>query len=492
MPALEVKRTGPVLRPDSKRVFFRPFELPTRERLIRVLARVMALDDDEAARDAQQVLHSFVGRHQKLREYLLHRFDEVRGDLITDQPVHEHRRLLIGSYLTQEYALEAAALFNPSMVPHPDQSGVAPGHLRAVLSLRATGEGHISSICFRTVEVGPGGSINVNPPTRFVTAAAAYPNALFEKVLFERKLGELGLLGAFAGAVLERLPQDFTLDELHAVVNSRLRQAWSSDRDHQQHVASGIVALARSNYELRFDPSTRLSERVIFPYTPAQSRGIEDARFVAFREDDGRINYYATYSAYDGEIVLPQIVETRDFLDFRISTLNGPAIRNKGLALFPRKIDGHYAMISRQDGENLFIMFSEMLHFWHEKRLLMRPTEAWEFVQIGNCGSPIETPEGWLLLTHGVGPMRRYVLGAALLDLADPRRVIGRLREPLLTPGEEEREGYVPNVVYSCGGLVHDGLLILPYAMSDQCAGFAHVALDALLAELKRHPGGET
>ena len=485
--ALKAIRTGPVLRPDSSRVFFRPFEIG-RERLLRVIARVMMLDPERARQEADQVMDSFVQRHQKLEEFLLHRFEEVRGDLITDQPVNECQKLLIGAYLTQEYSLEAAALFNPSMVPHPDQSGLAEGHLRVVLSLRATGEGHLSSIVFRTAEVDRDGRVQVNAPTRFVTAVSPCPNTTFEKRLFAEKLAELGLHDEFPDEVLSHLGDRFTLAELQWFVKAGLRRSWRSEAEKRTHIASGMIALARSNYELHFDPGSRLSERVIFPNTPAESRGIEDARFVAFREDDGSVVYYATYSAYDGQVVLPQIVETRDFLDFRVSTLNGPAVQNKGMALFPRKINGCYAMISRQDGENVFIMFSEMLHFWHEKRLLLRPTEPWEFVQLGNCGSPIETDEGWVLLTHGVGPMRRYVLSAVLLDRDDPARVIGRLREPLLTAENEEREGYVPNVVYSCGGLAHAGNLIIPYAMSDQCTSFAHVPLAELLAELKRHP----
>ncbi len=488
MAALHVRRTGPVLRPDSARVFFRPFELPGRERLIRVIARVMTLDPETAQREARLVMDAFVQRHQRLREFLLQRFDEVRDELISDQPVNESQKLLIGAYLTQEYSLEAAALFNPSIVPHPDQSGTPEGSLKLVLSLRATGEGHLSSIVFRTIEVDGEGRVTVNTPTRFVTAATPSPNTAFEKRLFERKLGELGLRSDFSDGVLSQLEEDFTLAELQRCVSDSLHRSRHADAEQRTHIASGMVALARSNYELRFDPGSRLSERVIFPNTPAECRGIEDARFVAFQEEGGGVIYYATYSAYDGQIVLPQMVETRDFIDFRISTLNGPAIINKGMALFPRKINGCYAMISRQDGENVFIMFSKMLHFWHEKRLLLRPTEPWEFVQLGNCGSPIETEAGWVLLTHGVGPMRRYVLGAVLLDRDDPSRVIGRLREPLLTAENEEREGYVPNVVYSCGGLVHAGNLIIPYAMSDQCTSFAHVPLAELLDELKKHP----
>ena len=483
-----VKRTGLVLRPDSSRVFFRPFALPHRERVIRTLARIMALSEQQVIEESERMLQSFAERHIKVREYLLRRFEEIRDELISDQPLSERRRLLVGAYFTLEYSLEAAALFNPSLVPHPDQSGVAEGHLRLVLSLRATGEGHLSSIVFRTAEVDHDGIISVNPPTRFVTAASPNPNASYEKRLFERKLAELGLFDDFAASLMADLDSTFTVAQLERSLERGLRRGRFSNRDQQQNTARGILALAQANYEVSFDADTRLSERVIFPNTQAESRGIEDARFVMFREDDGSTSYYATYSAYDGHIVLPQIIHTRDFLNFRVSTLNGPEVRNKGMALFPRKINGHFAMLSRQDGENIFLMYSDMLHFWHEKRTLLRPTESWEFVQLGNCGSPIETEEGWLLLTHGVGPMRRYVIGAVLLDREDPARVIGRLREPLLTPTETEREGYVPNVVYSCGSLLHAGNLIIPYAMSDQCTSFATVPIAELLNELKRNP----
>jgi len=485
--AIHVQRTGVVLKPDSSRVFYRPFDMPSRERLIRVLARIMALSEEAVEEETVRIISSFAERHQRLRDYLLRRFKEVEGELITDRLPSENRKLLIGAYLTLEYSLEAAALFNPSIVAHPDQTGVREGNLRLVLSLRATGEGHLSSIVFRTAEVDSAGTLSVNPPTRYVTAAAPHPNAAFDKRLFERKLAELGLFDEFAGEILESVGASFTLAELRTCLDRGLRRGNLATRDHQQRTVNGMLALAQANYELRFEPTSRLSERVIFPNAPGESRGIEDARWVAFREDDGGTQYYATYSAYDGNIVLPQIVETSDFLTFRINTLNGPEIRNKGMALFPRKIDGRYAMISRQDGENVFIMFSELLHFWYEKRVLLRPTEPWEFIQLGNCGSPIETDEGWLLLTHGVGAMRRYVISAVLLDRDDPTQVIGRLREPLLAPSESEREGYVPNVVYSCGGLVHAGILFLPYAMSDQSSSFATVSLAELLAELKKN-----
>ncbi len=484
---MKIGRTSLVLRPDSSRVFFRPFDSMSRERVIRILARIMALTEPEAEREARQILSDFVERHQKLREFLLKRSEQVRGELPTDAPLSECRKLLIGAYLTQEYSLEAAALFNPSIVPHPDQSGLAEGSMRIVLSLRATGEGHISSIVFRTGEVDGEGRISINQPTRFVAAADLHPNPSYEKKLFEQKLAELGLLNSFAGAILARLEEVFTWEQLSATVDHALRRDRLL-RPEEQGVARGVLALARANYEVSFEGTARYSERVIFPSTPADSRGIEDARFVLFREDDGRRTYYATYTAFDGQVTLPQLLETTDFVRFKISTLNGTEVQNKGMALFPRRIHGRYAMLSRQDNENLYLMYSDLLHFWNEKRLLLRPTFPWEFVQIGNCGSPIETEEGWLVLTHGVGPMRRYSIGAILLNRDDPSRVIGRLREPLLTPIESEREGYVPNVVYSCGALVHAGQLILPYAMSDQCASFATVQLKELIEELKANP----
>jgi predicted GH43/DUF377 family glycosyl hydrolase len=482
---MKARRCGIILKPDSSRVFFRPFEFTSRERVGRIIARAMALTERESEREAQRVLRDFVDRHQKLRAFLLRRFEEVRDQLITDHPLSESRQLLLGAYFTQEYSLEAAALFNPCVVPHPDQSDLGPGSLRFVLSLRATGEGHISSIVFRSGIVEADGRISVNKPTPYVTAAEVHPNPTYEKRLFEQKLFELGLLNAFATGLLALLSDPFTFGQLQECVDKAQRRDRTLSADHHA-TARGVLALARANYEISFDPSGRYSERVIFPSTPLENRGIEDARFVAFREDDGSVVYYATYTAFDGHVILPQLLETRDFVRFKISTLNGPEVQNKGMALFPRRINGHYAMLSRQDNENLFLMYSDMPHFWYRKQVLLRPTYPWEFVQIGNCGSPIETEAGWLVLTHGVGPMRRYSIGAVLLDRDDPAKVIGRLTEPILTPTESERAGYVPNVVYSCGALVHAGLLILPYAMSDQSSGFATVPLGELLEQLRR------
>jgi predicted GH43/DUF377 family glycosyl hydrolase len=292
------------------------------------------------------------------------------------------------------------------------------------------------------------------------------------------------LANGFSEQALSLLDDAFTLEQLEGSLRLMLREHLAQQQALSV-VVEGIVALAKSNYEITYLPEHGLSERLIFPMGPTETNGIEDARFVEFKEDDGATHYFATYSAFDGKMVLPQLLETDDFLHFKMHTLNGPAVANKGLALFPRKIKGHYAMLSRQDGENIFLMYSDMLYFWNAKELVVKPTFPWEFVQIGNCGSPIETDAGWLVLSHGVGPMRKYSIGAYLLDRSDPSRLIGRLKQPLLTPNENEREGYVPNVVYSCGAVVHNGQLIVPYAMSDYATTFGTVPLDELLAAME-------
>jgi predicted GH43/DUF377 family glycosyl hydrolase len=462
----------------------RPFHPPGDARKLRIIARVSTLSEAEVDATLQKVLEEFHGRHQKPREFFLKRFEAMRGHLLTDTPLSENRRLLIGSYFTQEYALESAALFNPSMVWHPDQSGLPAGSRRFVLSLRATGEGHISSITFRSGVVDAENKITVHEPTRFVTTPDVVPDAQYEKALFRRKLVELGLGSNFTEHALSLLKGVFTLEQLQASLQLALRE----NRDRQQELApvvQGIVTLAKSNYEITYTPENGLSERLIFPFGPTETNGIEDARFVEFQEEDGTTRYYATYSAYDGKMVLPQLLETVDFLHFKMHTLNGPAVADKGLALFPRRINGHYAMLSRQDGENIFLMYSDMLYFWHTKEVILKPTLPWEFVQVGNCGSPIETDAGWLVLSHGVGPMRKYSIGAFLLDREDPSRLIARLQQPLVTPNESEREGYVPNVVYSCGAAVHNGQLIVPYAMSDYATTFGTVPLEELLSAME-------
>lgn len=477
---MDIKRTGIVLTPNNSRVVIRPFQPTSDQRFEKIIARVTSLSEDEVDRQLAVVMREFHERHQRTREFFLRRFEQVRKHLLTDQPLSEARRLLIGSYFTQEYALESAALFNPSMVWHPDQTGLPRGSRRFIISLRATGEGHISSITFRSGVIDNENRILMDEPTRFVTAPELVPNALYEKPLFCRKLVELGINGPLTEQVMVALDDSFTLGQLEQTLRNVLRHNRAHQREFEP-IAHTMLMLARSNYETRFAPELNVSERIIFPSSPSETNGIEDARFVRFTYDDGRVCYYATYTAYDGRVILPQMLETEDFLHFRVDTLNGPEVRNKGFALFPRLINGQYAMLSRQDNENIFLMYSDMLHFWYTKELIAKPTYPWEYVQLGNCGSPIETKAGWLVLTHGVGPMRKYAIGAMLLDLDDPARVIGRLPTPLLEPDANEREGYVPNVVYSCGAAVHGGELIIPYAMSDYASTFATVPLDAVL-----------
>jgi predicted GH43/DUF377 family glycosyl hydrolase len=491
-PPVPVERLPVFLRPDPSRVLIRPFlgtagggppSADQTARLLRIIARVLALGEAQVAALLEQVFVDFGERHQEIRRFFLARFEQVRSLLPTDEEMSEPRKLLLGSFFTNEYSLESAALFNPCMVPHPDGAGETPeGGLRFILSLRATGEGHVSSITFRSGMITPDLEVEIDAPSRFVTESRPTPDPQYERALFARKLVELNLATPFARRVMEALGVEFTFDALRRTLASALRQ---TPGEEENHTAQRMLLLARSNYEVQFDASRPVSERVIFPYSPSQSNGIEDARFVRFTEADGRVCYYATYTAYDGRVVLPQMLESPDFLKFGVCTLNGPAAMNKGMALFPRRIGGAYAMLSRQDNENIHVMFSDHLHFWHESRVILKPRFAWEFVQLGNCGSPLETERGWLVLSHGVGPMRKYAIGAFLLDLDDPTRVIGRLREPLLTAERQEREGYVPNVVYSCGGVIHRGHLILPYALADSVTTFARVPLGPLLDAMK-------
>lgn len=487
----QVRRLPLTLHPDPKRVLLRPFvpalivkpvgHQEPNPRVLSLFSRVMQLSESAVEEKLAEVFEDFHERHDALCHIFSERFEQTRHMLPTDLDLSAARRSLLGSYFTNEYSLEASALFNPSMVVAPDQSGLAPGEVRFFLSLRATGEGHISSITFRSGIVTLEGDIRLDPVTRYVRQPLPHPAARYELKTFRRKLQELGIDSKAAVDATSSLPQSFLMEDLVALVRKiRVNEV---DPDLRR-AGERALTLAQANYTVRFPDGLHISEKILFPYAPSERNGIEDARFVRFQEPDSQTIYYATYTAYDGNVVLPQLLQTNDFQEFKICTLNGPAVCNKGLALFPRKIGESYAMLGRQDGENIHLMFSDDLHFWYESKVIMRPTQPWEFVQLGNCGSPIETPEGWLVLTHGVGPMRKYCIGAALLDLNDPSRVIGRLREPLLHPTPDEREGYVPNVLYSCGGMLHGENLILPYAISDTSTRFAVVPLAALLTAM--------
>ena len=425
-PSKFLNRQSLYLRPDPARVVVRPFKPATEPRDLNptdkvranhIVERVLGLDVEASDQQLKEVLENFDGRHRNLLDIFEARAAEMEDALEPHAQLNKTQRCLIGAYFLNEYSFEASALFNPSIVRHPDQTGAPADGCRFILSLRAVGEGHISSLTFRSGSISADGSVSVDPTAR-----------------------------------------------LAAVPNVRSRASVPNGDD----------------IEVSFKPHEELSERVIFPITDAQSNGIEDARFVEFN-DNGQKTYYATYTAYSGRTIRSELLTTQDFQSFRMRPLNGSAARNKGMALFPRKIDGRYAMVARQDNENLYLIYSDDLHSWEGGRLLLKPEYPWEFVQIGNCGSPIELDNCWLLLIHGVGPVRKYSIGAVLLDKKDPSRILARSREPLVRPEPTEREGYVPNVVYTCGAMRHRDQIILPYAISDTFSNFATIKIPALM-----------
>ncbi len=395
------------------------------------------------------------------------------------------RRQLMGAYFTQEYAVEAAAVCNPSIVPHPDQTGLGHGETRFVMSLRAIGEGHRSSIEFRTGVVDATAAVRFDHPGTHLFSGHLRPPR-YHREPFHQLLRSVDDDSVSAAFVLGSLPDPFSGAELEHALGSLHEQLLT--RPDALHTIERIRFIAASNYEVTFPTSSSIAQRVLSPIAPAESHGMEDARFVRFVDDDGSVTFYATYTAYDGMHVAPQLLKTSDFRSFASTQLTGRAASNKGLALFPRRIDGRYAALSRWDRETNALVLSDDPQLWEHPVSLHRPCEPWNLVQLGNCGSPIETSAGWLVLTHGVGPMRRYAIGVDLLDLDDPARVIGTLRTPLLLPAGDERDGYVPNVVYSCGAMVHGDHLVIPYGMGDANIGVATVRLDQLLGELLAGP----
>jgi predicted GH43/DUF377 family glycosyl hydrolase len=483
MKSIQLHRHDIILLPESARVLIRSFIPLDALRITAIIGRALELTDEEVTEKLAAVHQEFDSRHYDIDALLTAHHAKVLPYIFTQRPLSKPRQLLIGALFSGEYSLESAALFNPSIVPHPDQDGVPEGGLRFIMSLRATGEGHISSIEFRSGIINRNGEITLDPISRFVTLPDIVPNPSYRKRNFVLKLYEMGFNNDYATEVIQPLEANFTRSDLNRSVDT-VRSENQANLHELQRTLDCIQWLADSNYELQFPPNLGISERIIFPVSSNESNGIEDARFVLFTEDDGTEIYYATYTAYNGRAILPQFIETHDFINFRILTLNGSAVQNKGMAIFPRRINGRYAMLSRQDDENLFIMFSDNPHFWSDPQILMRPAQVWESVKIGNCGSPIETKAGWLVITHGVGPMRKYCIGAALLDLDDPTKLIGRLQNPLLSAEGNEREGYVPNVVYSCGSMLHDNKIILPYAMSDKATAIVSIDLDEILNSL--------
>ena len=462
--SIAVTRTQHRLLPDARRVLAKPYLpgeeviLPGPSRALQLLQRIIAIPEAQVRSLLDDILKGFASRHRGFEKILECHFRTVARELDSTAQLSRERRLLIGAYFTHEYSVEAAALFNPSLVLGPDQTDLLAGEQRLIMSLRAVGEGHISSIEFRTGIIASDGALRLEAPGSYLVGGDRTPPGRYDKRLFRAKLSELGAGNELAWRVLDQLAERFTLAELDSALIAL--EEHGPPQAIWFETVKIIRVLAASNYVTAFPADSRLSERVIFPAGPNETRGMEDARFVRFVDTDGSVRYYATYTAYDGFQILPQLIETLDFVTFTISTLNGSAAQNKGMALFPRRVNGEYLMLSRKDRENLYLARSNDVHFWHEASELYKPSEVWELLHIGNCGSPLETEAGWLVITHGVGAMRRYALGALLLDLDDPGKVIGHLSEPLLEPDATEREGYVPNVLYTCGGLISMGQLL--------------------------------
>jgi len=482
-PMPRARRKPIVINSNIGRVITRPYIPPTEERIGNVINRVLSLDEDAVSQLLENVMHDFSHRHRYFREILLQNYNKMAGHVPDADKLSEERQLLIGSYFTAEYSVEAAALFNPSMVEIDSLEMDPEGSCRFIMSFRSVGEGHLSSIEFRSGIIDNNNDIYFDPLSNYVRTPKFHTSSGFDRELFWSKLKSMGASDKGAEWLLCDLPKKFSFKELQKKIAEHENGRHIRERDKTEAIDMAMW-LARSNYEILFRPDHQVSERVIFPVSEPESRGIEDARFVRFVEDDGSITYYATYTAYNGQTILPQLIKTSDFLLFKINTLYGNQVLGKGMALFPRKIDGKYVMLSRQDGENNFIMFSDDVHFWDTASLLQIPTLPYEFFQIGNAGSPIETPEGWLVLTHGVGPMRTYSLGIELLDLNDPTQIVSRLEEPILIPNEHDRDGYVPNVVYSCGAMIFQNELIIPYASADQRCGIATLNMSELMARL--------
>lgn len=486
--AITINRLENHFHPDPKRVIVRFFMPGGESRAKKIINRVIALSENDTTQVLNQTLRDFSNRHRNITKVFYAHYERVTFlfDELGHNPIHisKESKLLIGAYFTHEYSIESAAFFNPSIVDDPDQSHLETGQKRVIVSFRATGEGHVSSIGFRGAILDKNNNLHFNPVSRLVEVAETIQLHEYQKKDFIQKLNDMQLNDDEAiDKIIRNLNDTFLFRELLHNINQFENNNEITVANNK--VLHAIKFIANAQYEIGFSLDTAVSERVIFPVTDAESNGIEDARFVKFTEDNGDIKYYATYTAYNGFVILPQLIETTDFYRFKVMTIYGQNAQNKGMALFPRKVNGQYAMLSRHDGENNYIMFSDQITNWDgEATLIQEPEYPWEFVQLGNSGSPIETNEGWLVITHGVGAVRRYVLGAILLDLDDPTKVLASLKNPLLTANEMEREGYVPNVVYSCGSILHNDNLIIPYAMSDTSSGFAYVSLQEILDNL--------
>lgn len=483
------ERTSVILRPNPQRVLSRLF-IPGEEYLItgtsrakEVVGRCLALSEAQVIETLKSTLARYQGRHRQFEEQLMLHFSAVENWLEPGEAqISDERKMLIGAYFTQEYSFESAAYFNPSMVAHPDQSGLSAGYLRIIMSVRAVGEGHISSLVFRSGIINPIGEILIDSSPMYATAHAARSSILHNRVLRQRAI-ESGLDAERLDLILGLLPSKFTPADLEVALAQVIPM--QHDGETAEHIRLVLQNIVQHGYEVTFSEETPISEQVLWPTSPDERRGVEDARWVKFTNDDGSSHYLATYTAYNGQDVSTRIFETKDFRSYASTNLSGKAITNKGVAMFPRKVGGKYLALSRWDRESNSIASSVDGYHWDEATTIQVASQPWEIVHIGNCGSPIETESGWLVITHGTGPMREYSLGAILLDLEDPTKLIGRLEAPLLTANAEERNGYVPNVVYSCGGLVHNETLFLPYGFSDTGTRIATINVAGLIAAMQ-------
>lgn len=484
---VSVIRKNVIFSPDSKRVVARYF-INGDQRTKKMVSHIMMLDEKQVVDTLEHTLREFARRHRNISSTFFRHCEKIRGIIegmqINYDGLSAERKMLIGSYCTMEYAIESAAFFNPSIVEDFDQSGLEMGEKRVIISFRATGEGHISSIVFRRGILDKNNNLHVMKIGNNIDKAEIVHKTLYNKERFLIKLAEMHTSNKYSAHIMQELPNEFEYAVLKSMVNKALSDPMI--RQERRTALEEVIWLADSFYDLQFKHDSDITERVIFPISDSESRGIEDARFVRFVDDDKSERIIATYTAYNGHTILPKLISTEDFYSFRVMPLHGAGAKNKNLALFPRKIKGKYAMLSRIDGVNNYLMYSDRVTQWNDPVMLQEPRYPWEFTQIGNCGSPLWTEEGWLVITHGVGAMRRYCIGASLFDLDDPSKEIGRLKEPLLSPLEDEREGYVPNVVYSCGSIIHNNSLILPYAVSDYSSTYAVVDMVELMDALKK------
>ena len=487
---LSIERKPVKVYPDPKRVIAR-FFFNGDHRAVEVVKHVMNLSEQEVFSLISPLLQEYSKRHRNITKILNRHCKKIKTYIeqagFNFEELEKYRKLLLGSYFTHEYSIESAAFFNPSIVEDPDQSDLVEGEKRLIISFRAVGEGHISSVVFRRALIDRNNEITVIPAGNYIDEAEVIKNAVYNKKLFLKKAADSKIDIEVLDEIGLKLEDKFDYATLRKII---LDGKNLQEDDLRKLEYDKILWLSDTYHEISFSRDTDISDRVIFPISEFERKGIEDARFVKFVKDDGSVIYYATYTAFDGAMIMPKLLQTTDFYDFKISPLHGVGAQNKNLALFPRKIGGKYVMMSRIDGFNNYLMYSDKLTVWDNPVKLQEPRFPWEFIQIGNCGSPIETKDGWLMITHGVGPMRRYCLGASLFDLDDPSIEIGRLKEPLVIPNTDEREGYVPNVLYSCGAIIHNELLVIPYGLSDYCSSFATVNLELLLTKLKESEMG--